>query len=113
MMSDEVFIRNTLSRAEVMGRMGRVAWQLAIAAYRYEYVLKGELAPYTAELTEEEAQDAFEAAYVEVVNCAGVWATNEYWERREHELLPTMREKWRKEVEKEYGGEYHEVDQNE
>lgn len=54
MMSDEVFIRNTLSRAEVMGRMGRVAWQLAIAAYRYEYVLKGELAPYTAELTEEE-----------------------------------------------------------
>lgn len=103
MMSDEEFIRNTLSRA----------WKLAVEAYRYSCVLKGEQVLGAPGLTEEEAQEAFEAAYIEVVNCAGVWATNEYWESREHELLPAMREKWRKEVEKEYGDEYHEVDQNE
>lgn len=113
MMSDAAFIRNTLSSAEVLGRVRSAAWTLAVAAERYRFVLRGEQPPDMPKLTEGEAQEAFEAAYIEVVNCAGVWATNEYWARLAHELLPAMREKWRREVEKEYGDEYHEVDQNE
>lgn len=86
MMSDAVYIRNTLSREEVLRRMGNAAWALALAADRYQIALRGEQPPGTPELTEEEAQDAFERAYVEVINCAGALATDEYWAWREHEL---------------------------